>query len=704
MTCQSEYSASFRIDLAGQQHGRRFRLVDCVRARGGWFGRAGRLPRGWAKTRYEGVITECADWFGLSDPENNYVLTTDGEYRFKPAPYTEQILRDWGEFAGMRPMVVLGTASIPAPLIAGGVRQNEYRYNIRQPSDYGLWQRYLESMLDWLLERFPRRSVRDWSWIVGIESDWQARAVDPVTGKEMNDHDNRREYMRIVDTVQAALVSRLGPAVYVGCYFAFESQADDYLAYWRQRGGPRIGWIGVSDWVVPGRDDRNPFSQRGVKARERDGWQITVNSYHAGIDWKLRYLEERLDAVPELGQMELSLPETGYFDGKAAIRPEDGADVPQDIVRADHVGAALHAMRMAAYAEHPRLSWAFNRYALPTGDLSGCWEDDMKPALYHMMRWQRDLHDARVLPVEKWNLRLPEGHDVRVFGGALDRPGEWAETLLCTVHFAESWWDERPARVALDLRGLYLGARCEVTEYRIDREHNNWWEKWRLFRERQGIPFVAGRNYGHLGRQLLLKPQFLPWQNDITGYMPPEYDGVRRNWVEANRDAETLTATRTMPLCADHRGAVHWLVELPGNSVALYRVAVRRRSVDRPVRLWLGPGWEGENVSVGQGSAVLRPAEGHARLVRQISGLRPGRAYSVTATAQPSARVMDFVLHLKGASEVRALGDWSGRPNRLAAVCAASAEGRLSVTIEAPHQRLDHSDQIEVSDIWLIPL
>jgi hypothetical protein len=680
------------IDTSAQVDGNRvFRFVDDTWARGWWIDKP-TLPQDWAVTRYDGTLREIADWWSLSDPRQNYEMTPDGEFRFKPSPGTKPALDEWALRAGLRPVIVLANNTMPAPLIEGGYLEGQYGYNIRQPIDYAKWQRYVESALQWLVAQYGRPQVKTWTFMFGIESDWQAKAVVPGTQTEMSPADNRREYMKLVDHFQAACEKVLGPTVYVGIYFAFETQADDYLEHWARgtnfatgRTGTRIGYCGFSDWTHVGTDDKNPFSLSGLKRRQAHGNAETVDAWAGGLVWKYDHIARRMDAEGLPRAMEIGLPEAGYFDDRGGLNSA-GADVPCDVLYADHRGAALRTMRTAAYAACPRLRWAWNRYALGTGDLAHVYADEAKPPVFHAIRLEKKLEGERMLPVDRTGAPQDPSNDVRVIASATDAPG--VAYRLVAVSFNENFAAATPEPLRLRLSGLGPATSIRVTEYRIDADHNNWWPEWKNWREANGLPYVAGANSGQFGSGILYKPQYAPWQADVIGTLRPE--DVPK-WMAKSaeyhaRDGLAPTATRTIAVA---------------NGVAIFDTTLQANSV-----LYLEVSGAPQHlVPIDTPPVRLSPFQKDARITRTLTGLKPGAAYTVLCTAQASGRMMDYRLTAGpplGPGRIEALGDWSARPNRLVVTARSDAAGALAISLSAPKQPCDADDVVEFRDLRVI--
>ncbi len=277
---------------------------------------------------------------------------------------------------------------------------------------------------------------------------------------------------------------------------ALEALAD-YLEHWAHgtnfatgRTGTRIGYCGFSDWTHVGIDDKNPFSLSGLRRRQAHGMAETVEAWAGGLVWKYDYLAKRMDAQGLPRAMETGLPEAGYFDDRGGLNAA-GAEIPCDVIYADHRGAALRTMRTAAYAARPRLRWAWNRYALGTGDFAHVYADKAKPPIFHAIRIERKLEGERMLPVDQIGATRDPSNDVRVIASATDAPG--ACYRVVAVSFNESFAAASPETLRIRLTGLGGAKSVRVTEYRIDAKHNNWWPDWKRWREANGLPLRRRR-------------------------------------------------------------------------------------------------------------------------------------------------------------------------------------------------------------------
>ena len=345
----------FRFDTADQVDGRRiFRQVDTVwHTVSHWKNEPDDWEQSaaWLMEREEGVIRWMSADYGMGDPFKNYTVDAEGNYRFKPSPDTKKMFDFWLDSESVKPVVNIGTAGIPAPLIEGGYKEDLYLYNVRQPNDYEKWHDYIATIFQWLVDNYGRDEVKTWGFLFGYESDWQTRSVIPGTEKVMNKGDNRREFIKMLDYFHAAAESVVGPGVYVGCYFAIKGQAPDYLKHWAEgtnyatgETGTRIAWFGFSDWYRmskekvyrdngklhydPATHSLSPFNREPTGTTGGEDPAVPGAMLN-----KYEFLTNLRDSYPQLERLDLHLSEAGYL----MLHPEMH---PAQIAFADHHGAA----------------------------------------------------------------------------------------------------------------------------------------------------------------------------------------------------------------------------------------------------------------------------------------------------------------------------------------------------------------------------
>ena len=687
-------SITFRIDAAGQVDGNRvFRHVPHITAIG-----YENQPNGWMVQRFDDTIWQNAGWYGLSNinagKDEKYPLwkkAADGAIVFEPSPVIEREIADYALNAGVKPLVVMGTPTIPPPLVEGGKPEaGYYGFNVRQPKDYAKWGVYLDSLFQWLAGRYGKEEVRSWGFVFGIESDWQAKAVYPGTEQPMSRDDNRKEFLKMVDHFQAALERNLGPGVYLGIYGAFEHQSEPFIKHWASRkAGTPIAFTGFSDWTLMDFvNDINPLSREGeaLRASQTDSFS-EMASIASGMVWKHDHIASWASAHPALRGLETNLPEAGYFDTKGGTAP-DGSVVPADYLPADHQGAALYGLRLIGYSHARRIAWAWNRYGLGTGDLVFEAKDTAKAPVFHAQKISRALHGQRLLPVTKTG-ETPSGTAVEAM--ALAPAGREYEWNILLASFNRTPGAADPHEVTLVLTGLSGLDKVRVSVSAVDEKHNNWWPEWTKYREDHDIPYVAGPNRGHLGANVLYKPEYLRNTNDILGTMRPE---DREKWLSQSDQytRRPLKQTAVFDSVPVVDGAVTIKLPTPASSLSLIHVK---------------PASAAETVQPRDLSEVALPlGESPASKTLDVAGLLPDTNYTLAVQAVSSMRVADYGVALQkpdGGGRVEGYGDYSGRANMVILTARSDSSGALKVIPFAPAQKAAAGDQAKFKFLSLAP-
>ena len=687
-------SITFNVDAAGQVDGKRvFRHVPHVAAIG-----YENQPNGWMVQRYADTIWQNAGWYGLSNinagKDEKYPLwkkSTDGSIVFEPSPVIEREIADYALNAGVKPLVVMGTPTIPPPLVEGGKPEaGYYGFNVRQPNDYAKWGIYLDSLFQWLAGRYGQEEVRSWGFVFGIESDWQAKAVYPGTEQPMSRDDNRKEFLKMVDHFQAALERNLGPGVYLGIYGAFEHQSEPFIKHWATRkSGTPMAFTGFSDWTLMDFvNDLNPLSREGEAQRASQADSFSeMASIAAGMAWKHDHIDSWASAHPALRGLETNLPEAGYFDTKGGTAP-DGSVVPADYLPADHQGAALYGLRLIGYSHAPRIAWAWNRYGLGTGDIIYNLKDTAKAPVFHAQRISRALHGRRLIPVVKSG-ETPSGTVIEAMALA---PGSWNyewNVLLASYNRNPSAGGSHD--VILTLTGLTGIDKVRVGVSTVDEKRNNWWPEWTKYRDDHAIPYVAGPNRGHLGGNVLYKPEYLRNTNDILGTMRPE---DHAKWLRlSNRYAGCeLAETSAMENLAVVDGTVSIKLPTPASSLSLIRVT--------PVGTM-------ENMLPMALRTLSLPLGGKgASETIKLAGLQPDTGYTLAAEVRSSMRVADYGITLQrpdGGGRVVGYGDYSGRSNMIILTARTDTSGTLEVIPFTTAQQAAPGDRVSYRFVSMIP-
>lgn len=697
---QAFSQVTFQIDASGQVGGSRvFRHVPHIAA----ISYSGQ-PDGWMTDRYEDTIWANAGWYGLSNitvpPDPNNPLWRDaggGRIVFEPSPGIERAFDTCSIRAGVKPLIVVGTPTIPPPLVEGGSEAGEYGFNVRQPNDYAKWSAYLDSMFQWLAGRYGKEEVRSWGFLFGIESDWQAKCVKPGTNELMDRDDNRREFLKMVDYFKAALDRNLGPGVYLGIYGAFEHQSEKFIEHWgggtnfaTGKTGSRIAYTGFSDWtLLDFVDDLNPMSLEGEAKRAAQADAFTaMASTAAGLVWKHDHIANWADAHPSLRGLEVNLPEAGYFDTKGGTAP-DGSTVPADYLPADHQGAALYGLRLIGYSRTPRIAWAWNRYALGTGDVIYNPQDTAKPPVFQVQRLSRKLHGERILPIVKEG-EPPDRTAIEAMALATTESGYQWNVLVSSFNRDAAAPGTEKIRLQVDGLGGLANVKAEV--FRIDQQHNNWWQEWTKTREEKDLPFVAGPNRGHLGANVLYKAEYLRNTLDVLGTMRPE---DHQEWLLRCGEFANiaLTATDRMEAIPVEKGRAAVEIEVPPNCMVFVKLTPAIPVAFPPLPEQLG------SLSLPLG------ATSQSRPIR-IGGLVPETEYTLTARAKSTMRVAEYGISLQrpdGAGKVSGFGDYSGRANPIVLTARTDKRGGIEVIPFTDAQEAAKEDAVLFEFLSLVP-
>ena len=673
-------------------------------------------PENWAYDRYEGVIEEHLAWFRMSSNTTKaelFRVDEEGNYHFVPDPDTEAQIRATLK-SGLRPMMQFATSTMPKEMAEGGYKPGHYGYNVRQPGDYDAWAFYIGSMFDYLIDTFGRDEVRMWSVRFGIESDWQAKAVYPGTDKEMNRKDNRREFMKLLDVFHGVAAEKLGPSIYIGNYFSFETQAPDYIDHWSKGTnfytgeiGTRIAFCGFSDWsLLNFVEDYSPFTLEGKaeRAKKPDAW-AAMASIATGLTWKHDYIDEHANQYASMRGLETNLPEQGYFDTKANTRP-DGVKKPADYMPADYRGATLYAMRTIAYTQTPRIAWSNTRFSLGPGDSANDYRDDVKTPVFNAHRLEKKLEGSRLLPVD-YDPEGQDGNEVRVGASALDT--ETQQFQILAANFNNDFDAATPETVEIKLTDLPEGTtELLVDGTRIDADNNNWWAEWTQYREENGIDFVRGQSRTHLGSNFLWDEKYIKNTNHIRGTTDgPGY----KTWlglVPEYREKDDLVKTFTGERFAVKDGEAVLTYEIPANGTLFLEVTAKGSdSVERSfAAVEFGPGWEvdGEVAKVDEKAVRLVPNQDGVNLSRTFSNLEPNANYAVVVEAKSEVRMLDYGLDVSVADDESASpawGDYTSFWNRLVMTGKTDPKGELTVSLTVPKQPVEDGDGVTYRNLTI---
>lgn len=679
-------SLVFNVDVSDQVGGNRiFHHVDSVVPIAGIADMPDPEPENWVVDRWDNVIRYDVAFYDMGSAWSNHVENADGSFSFRPGAKTREQL-DFVFRAGVKPLVMMSTENMPAPLITGGHTKGFYGYNIRQPNDYEKWKEYLKSTFQWLCDTYGRDEVRTWRFNFGIEADWQAKAIDPKTGKEYGTMRNRREFAKMFDYWLEAGREVVGPNFYGGPYFALITQADLYFEHWATgtnyctgKVGTPLACVGYSDWYYVSNKEHigkksgkvwfrpetarySPFCDTRDDQNDAHG-----NAYAGGLMWKYEYLQKLIDKYPSLKHIDISLPETGYL--------YPGGDGPGagPVIYADHRGAALYASRLMAYARMPNMRWAFNRWVRCVSESrGGWWPVDLKAAVFHPMQIQKWMEGERQLPVDEAGAAADSANEVRAIASASDDASGLHRVLV--AKFNNDFEDASSECVTVKLTGLPPVKTVMVREHLIDATHNNWFSDWRKFREANGIEYKS-RKFGPWAK---LATHYLPIMNDIYGTIQNKDLPVFEEMAKKYKQVEKLypTRERIVPVVD---GVAEFAFRMTGAS-AMY-IDVEVEPIEAKIAL--------------DKTVALKPGK---TIRKKIVELEPGKRYVFSVEAKPNVARIDY---FAGLNDVECFGKRIAEINRMVTTAAANEKGELEMVLSVPEQESDSDAVVEFSEIRL---
>ncbi len=662
-------------------------------------------PNNYAVTRFEGTQRYGFGWFAedsSSARTTPWATNSAGDIVYTPTPahkaFFDTTLR-WG----LTPLLVMGTPSMPAPLMEGGHVTAEYGYPVRQPNSYPKWHTYLKSMFQWLADTYSRDAVRNWTFLFGIEMDWQIKCVIPGTQTLMNESDNRRECIKMMDYWIDAAEQVLGSQLYMGCYYAFPGQAEDYVKHWAEgtnyatgKKGTNIGWFGFSDWTVLSEDWINPFSP--IK-RKNPKASIGM-TFAAGMKWKSDYLNALTAKYPQLSALEIHMPEYGYFDSYGGT-DKNGQVCAAETDFAEQRGAALYNMKNICAGQQPNVVLAWNRYALTTGDLGLLYYHAVHPPVFHAIRISKMLEGSRVLPVSQAGQELNPEADVRL--GAYVQHDKSTVLRCLMVHLREgiSATGDEPVSLKLDHLPIANGP-LQAELYLIDEKHNNWWTEWLQDRQRYNIPYELGPNGGHLGRDIKLAPKYMPLAIDIratvdnAGWAQWARLSPKYKLKSAFKPSQRITLTVK-------NGQAEWEGVLPAFGSALLQVVLPIKPLKQPELALTASGWRQAGAQISGQQIVLHPSKSGG-MQCMLSGLQPGKRYSVYADVKMAHRFTRLELKAgTGSGVAKCTAIKHPRQQQLIVTARADSQGRLPISLSCPLQKLRPQDTVTVYGLKLYP-
>jgi hypothetical protein len=537
----------------------------------------------------------------------------------------------------------------------------------------------------------------------------------------MSKEDNRREFIKLLDWFHAAATEVVGPEAAVACYFALITQADDYIRHWaagtnHKTGakGTRIAFVGFSDWyhIGPGPAGKwyhpDTFQMSPFTEDQSGKENVMGNAYVGGMKFKYDYLTSLLARYPEIDDIQFYVPESGYI--------QVGSAHPAPLTFADEHGAALYALRTMAFAHFPKIIQVGNNFSLSTGDRGAWYRDAAKPPVFHIQRIQQKLAGERRLEVIP-GLQTGQPTEIRALASASDpaEAGQRIRFLATNFNFRFHKLEgvdpanTRTLRVVLD--NLPEAAEfVTVTPYRIDAEHNNWWNDYVAWREREGLEFATS-GYGVWAKYDI---KYAAHVNDPMGTLRPE---DRETWLAKSAEIAG-TRDRFLPSAEPVvlpvvSGEAVYSFDLGESQVMYLEAEYATAPPLADYNLDFTGGWErwrrigrvewrGE---AGEARVVaLREAAGGSELRQLIGGLPADTPVTFSADIRGSGRNVNGLLFAeqppgrqRAESELPRTAQWS----RLAVTTRTDDHGRIVIGARLPEQGLSESSHLDLRNLRL---
>ena len=350
---------------------------------------------------------------------------------------------------GARPYLKLG--SVPAKFSRKKDDKTFFSMNIRPPTDYGVWKRYVEAALKALIGRFGLDEVRCWRLAVMTECENGLWFLDDSGDPEKT----KLAYFKLHDVAVEAIAAVLGPKARIGIHPAAHApgtwNACDMIRHVAETGG-RLDFVAVSFYDArPGGD-------------------------HSGWPWVETFGRLR-DTAASCG---LSIREWGVDEGRLFDGRMAGCDSAALAVRA--TGLSWQGAWDARAVK--RMFDSDVRYFAAWGYLSGpdAWLSGVPSVSYHVAENAARFKGLRRVPVCK---RAPsDGFETDVVAAWDD--GEKAFHAM-TYRFTYDLKASRSAEVSVKFRArVFAGRKLRVVLKRVG-DDSNWFDDWQSDRAALGI-------------------------------------------------------------------------------------------------------------------------------------------------------------------------------------------------------------------------
>lgn len=457
--------------------------------------------------------------------------------------------------AGIKPVIDLGPP--PEALCGRGKvpRKGAFDFHVEAPRDSAAYERYFGFIRDLFAYlqgpgMFSRAEVASWRYQLHREPD-NRDAFDPAgEGKHM-DPRNLEEYKRLYDyTVAGMRASGVETALALGNLAVPHDGIYGLTGTWAAP---------LMDWLASGAPSRCPHL-KGPRLRAGDTLYFSFSAYALSqMSLDPRDLGPMVRKVRGLALQRFPRNPVLITVGEGNIHYDD------DSHRGDatELGAAWNAALVKI--AHDEGLHRFQQWGFTSAPHISLFEEHggLKPPAYNVLRMYRMMQGGRLIPARAGQ---PQGPMAKAGAGPGKAAGPYVDAIAVRRAGGEvmvlcfRFDADREARdggpVMVTVKGLPPSRPCAVTEYRVDRDHGNYYTLWR--RDNGARPLARGKY------DALMEYQFTPEQKAL-------WEANRERYRTATALVPTDPGSAHAATAAD--GSYSLRIDLPPNSVALLRVA-----------------------------------------------------------------------------------------------------------------------------------
>jgi hypothetical protein len=289
------------------------------------------------------------------------------------------------------------------------------------------------------------------------------------------------------------------------------------------------------------------------------------------------------------------------------------------------------------------------------------------------------------------------GNEIRAAAVAADDGSGLYRVLLVNFNYDFTGGSKETVRLKLDRLPLRDG-KLEATAYVIDEKNNNWWRLWKEYREENGIEYRHSDGVTHLGKMLEIDEKYV--DNHLYVKVTTDAEGYRA-WLKKLPEYHAIDGLQpTSEGTLDVRGGTAVLnVPMRANATLYLELRVPEAARPEPLKL-SGKNWETSDGTEAADGGELRivPRSGNATGAElKLTGLVPKAGYVWSFIAESPVRMVDLQASVspgRGSKRSSAWMDYDGVPQRLVLSGTASADGELTLRLEAPPQPWEAADQL----------